>query len=127
MFLNSRETLYSPDAQYIERKQKHFSWFMRAILVEWMMHVSFEYRLKRETFHLATSLTDLYFSRVPNVPKTELQLVGAAAMYLAAKIEEREPLSVIKFAASTSGKYEPRMILSMEAKIVKVTPPKLRP
>lgn len=93
---------------------------MRAILFEWMMHVNFEYKLKRDTFHLAVSLSDLFFSRVLHIPKTELQLVGAAAMYLSAKIEEREPLSVVRFAESTDGKYQPKSILEMEARIVKV-------
>ena len=79
---------------------------MRAILVEWMMHVSFEYRLKRDTFHLAVAVTDLYFSRCHHVAKNSLQLVGAAAMYMAAKIEEVQPLEVLKFAESTNGKYQ---------------------
>lgn len=43
---------------------------MRSILFEWMMHVSCEYRLKRDTFHLAVSLSDLFFSRVIHIPKT---------------------------------------------------------
>lgn len=70
MYLGSRENAYTPDPNYIDRKQKNFKWNMRAILIEWMMHVSYEFRLKRDTFHLAISLTDLYFSRTTNVPKT---------------------------------------------------------
>jgi hypothetical protein len=70
MYLGSRENAYAPDPNYIDRKQKNFKWNMRAILIEWMMHVSYEFRLKRDTFHLAVSLTDLYFSRTTNVPKT---------------------------------------------------------
>ena len=42
-------------------------------------------------------------------------------MYLSAKIEEKEPLSVVKFAESTSGKYDPQLILEMESKITHVS------
>lgn len=67
---------------------------MRAVLAEWMMHVNSEYLLKRDvciyliqTYHVAVVLTDLYFTKTPNIQKGDLQLVGAAAMYLAAKLE----------------------------------------
>ena len=66
-------------------------------------------------------LADLYFTRLPNIQKADLQLVGAAAMYIAAKLEEQQPLPVSKFAASTNGRYTPNTILDMETKICKVS------
>lgn len=48
LFLMNREQVYSPDPYYIEHKQKYFTWYMRAVLVEWMMHVMTEYHLKRD-------------------------------------------------------------------------------
>lgn len=56
-------------------------------------------------------LTDLYFNRVHHVPKTDLQLVGTAAMYIAAKLEEQVAVEVNRFAASTEWKYPAPMIL----------------
>lgn len=39
-----------------------------------------------QTYHLAVALTDLFFTRCANIQKSDLQLVGAAAMYIAAKL-----------------------------------------
>lgn len=36
---------------------------MRAILIDWMMEVSSEFHLKRETFYLSTYYVDRYLSR----------------------------------------------------------------
>lgn len=33
---------------------------MRAILIDWMMEVSSEFTLKRETFHLSVRYVDFY-------------------------------------------------------------------
>lgn len=33
---------------YIEKCQKHFNWTMRSTLFEWIMHVSYEFSMKRE-------------------------------------------------------------------------------
>ena len=46
-YLDKQQQLYTVPAYYIEKKQKNFSWLMRATLMEWMMHVSYEFSLKR--------------------------------------------------------------------------------
>lgn len=69
---------------------------------------------------MAVVLTDLFFTKSPNIHKGDLQLVGAAAMYIAAKLEEEQPLPVAKFATSTSGKYSTNAILDMETRICRV-------
>lgn len=40
-----------------------------------------------QTFHVSVVLADLYFTKCPNIQKGDLQLVGAASMYIAAKLE----------------------------------------
>jgi hypothetical protein len=40
---------------------------MRAVLVDWMMHVCYEFGLKRDTFYLAVGLVDKYFETVPHL------------------------------------------------------------
>ena len=46
-FLDQRSICYEIDPLYIEKRQKNLSWLMRAILMDWMMQVSFEFKLKR--------------------------------------------------------------------------------
>lgn len=60
---------------------------MRAILIDWIMEVCNEFTLKRETFHLAVNYVDRYMSIVVNVSKSELQLIGIVAMFIASKVE----------------------------------------
>jgi len=65
-------------------------------------------------------LTDLYFNRVQHIQKTDLQLVGTAAMYVAAKLEEQVAVEASRFAASTEYKYPTQTIVEMEGKITRV-------
>ena len=61
---------------------------MRTILFDWMMEVSAEFSMKRETFHYSVNYTDRYLERVHNVPKGELQLIGVTALYIASKMNK---------------------------------------
>jgi cyclin E len=78
--------------------QKHITPTMRAILLDWMMEVSSEFTLKRETYHLAVSYVDRFLERHKNVQKNEFQLVGLACLFLASKIEEIYPPKIADFA-----------------------------
>jgi len=60
---------------------------MRSILLDWMMEVSMEYFLKRETYYLSINFLDRYLSIKKNIQKIELQLIGVTCLYIAAKIE----------------------------------------
>jgi hypothetical protein len=48
--MENRATMYLPNPYYIEKRQKNLTWYMRAVLAEWMMHVNTEYSLKRDVF-----------------------------------------------------------------------------
>lgn len=48
IYLDNRQHMYMIRPDYIERKQKNFTWIMRALVVEWVMQVCYEYSLKRE-------------------------------------------------------------------------------
>ena len=78
---------------------------MRTILFDWMMEVSAEFSMKRETFHYSVNYTDRYLEKVHNVPKGELQLIGVTALYIASKMEEVFVLKVSDFARATDNGY----------------------
>lgn len=86
-YLICQESLYQPDAFYLQRGQNHINSLMRTILMDWMMEVCSEFTLKRETFHLAVNYVDRYLSKVKHIEKNKLQLIGLCAMYVASKIE----------------------------------------
>lgn len=87
---------------------------MRAILLDWMMEVSCEFAMKRQTYYLAINYVDRYLMSVSAIPKTQLQLVGVTSLYLASKIEEVYLLKVSDFAKSTDNGYTSEEIIAME-------------
>lgn len=64
------------------RKQTEITHNMRSILVDWMVEVAEEYKLERETLCLSILFVDRFLS-VMAVARNKLQLVGAAAMFIA--------------------------------------------
>lgn len=50
--------------------------------------MSEEFGLKRETFHIAVNLLDRYLSKERGLPKSGFQVIGAASMFIASKLEE---------------------------------------
>jgi hypothetical protein len=119
-YLVSREASYLPDAYYIPSKQSHVNKMMRAILFDWMMEVCNEYQLKRETFYLSINYVDRYLSKVINIPKQELQLVGVTSLYIASKMEEIYPPKITDYVKSTDDGYKIEQIRNMEISISKV-------
>lgn len=92
---------------------------MRLMLIDWMMEVCDEFALARETFHLAVTYTDLYLSKIV-CPIDRLQLLGAASLLMACKIEEIICPRVGNFAYATDNGFTNQQIIEMEASISKV-------
>ena len=65
------------------KKQPDITYSMRTILVDWLVEVAEEYRLHTETLYLAVSYIDRFLSYM-SVVRAKLQLVGTAAMFIAA-------------------------------------------
>lgn len=55
---------------------------MRAILVDWLVEVTNEFKLRNETLHLTVNIVDRFLSLM-YVNKERLQLVGVSAMFVA--------------------------------------------
>ena len=73
---------HRPKAGYMT-KQHDITYSMRSILVDWLVEVAEEYRLQTETLYLAVSYIDRFLSYM-SVVRAKLQLVGTAAMFIAA-------------------------------------------
>lgn len=117
-YLREAEQRHRPKAMYM-RKQPDISHSMRTILVDWLVEVGEEYRLQNETLCLAVSYIDRFLS-VMSVVRAKLQLVGTAAMFIAAKYEEIYPPDVGEFVYITDSTYTKKQVLRMEQLILKV-------
>lgn len=61
--MRRRELEYAPSPRFLDW-HPGLSPGMRAVLVDWLMNVAFEFILKRETLHSAVNLMDRYLSKV---------------------------------------------------------------
>jgi cyclin-A len=101
------------------KKQPDINDSMRAILVDWLVEVSEEYRLHSETLCLAVNYIDRFLSFM-SVVRAKLQLVGTAAMFIASKYEEIYPPEIGEFVYITDDTYTKQQVLRMEKLLLKV-------
>eukprot|EP00111_Clytia_hemisphaerica_P024634 TCONS_00072616-protein len=90
---------------------------MRAILVDWLVEVQENFELYHETLYLAVKITDFYLQHNPT-PKELLQLVGATALLLSCKIEERSPPPLDDFQFICDDAYTHKQFVDMELKVL---------
>lgn len=121
-FMIQAEAEYSPNPYYMEKNQNELKWTMRAVLLDWLIEVSANYTFKISTFHYAVNYIDRYLSVVPNVQKSNFQLIGLTALVLATKLEELVVLSLSDFAVSASNVFSVETIKKMERIMLKVSP-----
>ncbi|KAF0887707.1 hypothetical protein E2562_002400 [Oryza meyeriana var. granulata] len=106
-------------ADYIEAVQVDVTANMRAILVDWLVEVAEEYKLVADTLYLAVSYLDRFLSAHP-LRRNRLQLLGVAAMLIAAKYEEISPPHVEDFCYITDNTYTRQEVVKMESDILKL-------
>jgi len=99
--------------QYLEHHQT-LDPGMRSVLVDWLMEVCREFEMQRESFYLSVAILDRFLSRVHDVHQSRLQLVGVAAVLVAAKIEEIYPPKAHEFALITDGAFSTNELRKME-------------
>lgn len=99
--------------------QKQMTKMMRSVLVDWMVEVQESFELNHETLYLGVKLVDLYLSKII-VDKDNLQLVGAAAMFIASKFDERIPPLISDFLYICDGAYERKDLIRMEMNLLQI-------
>lgn len=103
-----------PDIHSIEI-QTEIQWFMRPYLLDFLLEAHHAFQLLPETLHLAVNLLDRYCSRRV-VYKRHYQLVGCAALLIAAKYgdrKERVP-TIRELKSMCCSLYDDDMFIQME-------------
>ncbi len=93
-----------PNSKYLEEVQPDVNPKMRAILVDWLVEVSEEYKLCADTLYQTVNYIDRFLS-LHVVQRNQLQLVGVGCMWVAAKYEEIYPPNVADFCYITDNTY----------------------
>ena len=77
---------------------------MREVLLDWIVELHYKFKMFPNTLFLTVNIIDRYLQRV-QIDRNVLQLVGTAALYIAAKYEETyevpELVELVKLTACT--------------------------
>lgn len=115
-YLREREANYKIKDYMSE--QPELSKWMRSLLIDWMVEVQESFELNHETLYLAVKIVDSYLGKA-RVTKDSLQLLGAAALLIACKYDERTPPLIDDFLFICDGAYKRTQLLKMEITVFK--------
>ncbi|CAK7263129.1 B-type cyclin [Sporothrix epigloea] len=111
-YMRELEAKMLPSAHYMDQ-QTEIQWSMRSVLMEWLIQVHSRFNLLPETLFLTVNYIDRFLStKIVSVAK--LQLVGATAIFIAAKYEEIICPSIEEIIFMVDGGYTKEEILKAE-------------
>ncbi|KAI0396135.1 hypothetical protein F5Y17DRAFT_137543 [Xylariaceae sp. FL0594] len=111
-YMKQQESSLLPNPHYMEI-QTEIQWSMRSVLMDWVVQVHTRFGLLPETLFLTVNYIDRFLSfKVVSLGK--LQLVGATAIFIAAKYEEINCPSVQEIVYMVDGGYTADEILKAE-------------
>lgn len=111
-YMRQLEVKMLPNAHYMDN-QHEIQWSMRSVLMDWLVQVHHRFNLLPETLFLCVNYIDRFLScKVVSLAK--LQLVGATAIFIAAKYEEINCPSVQEIVYMVDGGYTIDEILKAE-------------
>lgn len=111
-YMREMEQRMLPRSNYMDF-QHEIQWSMRAVLMDWLVQVHHRFNLLPETLFLCVNYIDRFLS-VKVVSLGKLQLVGATAIFIAAKYEEINCPSVQEIVYMVDGGYSVDEILKAE-------------
>ncbi|KAJ5770346.1 uncharacterized protein N7511_002397 [Penicillium nucicola] len=112
LHLRKKEIDMLPVPDYMAN-QSEIQWSMRSVLMDWLVQVHQRFNLLPETLYLTVNYIDRFLSH-KIVSLGKLQLVGATAIFIAAKFEEITAPSVQEIVYMVDGGYTVDEILKAE-------------
>ena len=98
--------------------QKEINEQMRAILIDWIIEVHFQFNLRQKTLYMTIWILDTYLS-FHIISRKKLQLLGISCLLISCKSEEIYFPQQNKFIEVTDGAYTREEMLFMENEILK--------
>jgi G2/mitotic-specific cyclin 3/4 len=111
-YMKSLEQRMTPNPRYMDQQQE-IQWSMRAVLIDWVVQVHGRFSLLPETLFLTVNYIDRFLS-CKIVSLAKLQLVGATALFVAAKYEEVNCPTIQEIIYMVDGGYSVDELLKAE-------------
>ena len=105
---------------YLLNSHLELNMHMRSLLLQWIIEVCSQYGFKRDTYYLTVNLIDRFLTSTCNLQTSRFQLLGVAALMLAAKYEEVYLPRVDDFRLMTAGAYSNIEIVTFEITMLQV-------
>ncbi|KAI7588062.1 hypothetical protein KC316_g4662 [Hortaea werneckii] len=110
--MRNLENRMAPNPRYMEQQQE-IQWSMRSVLIDWVVQVHQRFNLLPETLFLTVNYIDRFLScKIVSLGK--LQLVGATAIFVAAKYEEVQCPTIGETIYMVDGGYSADELLKAE-------------
>jgi len=116
-YMRSREKTFVITTDYMNCIQTDLRWRMRQTLIDWLIELTESLEITHETLYLSVKYLDMYLSKV-KVKKCQLQLVGATALFIASKFEERRALQSDEIVYYTDNTYTREQLFVMEREML---------
>lgn len=116
-YIFSRQFELQPKINFMSR-QTDINMSMRFKLVDWIIEVVDELKMRRDTLFTCINVIDRFLSKMA-VLRGKLQLVGTTALLICSKFEEIHPPELKIFSYITENSYTDEEILRMENIIVR--------
>jgi hypothetical protein len=99
--------------------QPELQWYMRPYLIDFLVEIHQQFRLRPEVLYLASNIVDRYVSKRV-VYKKHYQLVGCASLWIAAKFEDgKDRVPLVKELADMCCKaYDESAFIQMEGHVL---------
>ncbi|RMZ00430.1 hypothetical protein D0860_07990 [Hortaea werneckii] len=111
-YMRNLEKRMAPNPRYMEQQQE-IQWSMRSVLIDWVIQVHGRFNLLPETLFLTVNYIDRFLScKIVSLGK--LQLVGATAIFVAAKYEEVQCPTISEIIYMVDGGYSADELLKAE-------------
>jgi len=119
-FLFHVEVAYAPVKDYIAINQPELNQFMRLELIDWMVAVAEQFKIRNDTLILSIGYIDRFLSNKcnGNLSMSYLQLTGVVAIFIASKIEEVIPPRIDDLLFVTENSYLREDIMVMEWQVL---------
>jgi cyclin B len=117
LLIQERQSDIKPKIGYMNM-QKEINEQMRAILIDWIIEVHFQFNLRQETLYMTIWIIDTYLS-FHFISRKKLQLLGISCLLISCKSEEIYFPHQNKFIEVTDWAYTKEEMLIMENEILK--------
>lgn len=115
--LRDNEYKYGVDPISIKETQTEFTWDDRKSLVQWIIKLHYRFRMTLETLYLTVNIVDRFLSSKP-VSSTKIELIGATALFIAAKYEEVHPPNMQQLIYCCGDKFDANTVREAESYII---------